>query len=73
MRIIWWQHIFKGTRPIFKRSKYILVKVGFHITISVSVLIKLLHIFSEIKNMLKVAADGGHKEAMKALQEMFPN
>ncbi|XP_046843222.1 secretory immunoglobulin A-binding protein EsiB-like [Xenia sp. Carnegie-2017] len=28
---------------------------------------------NEIKNMLKVAADGGHKEAIKALQEMFPN
>ena len=28
--------------------------------------------FSEIENMLKVAADGGHEEAKRALREMYP-
>ena len=28
--------------------------------------------FSEIENMLKVAAEGGHEEAKRALREMYP-
>lgn len=28
--------------------------------------------FSEIEGMLKVAADGGHEEAKRALREMYP-